>query len=230
MKDRFIQLLLRFDIPRVIAEDVWHDLSGCYREPHRYYHTLAYIEQGLIEFDNLKKIVPALNSQGTSDDFELAWWFHNAVYSLECDTNSIESVKFLNDQIGSNLSMITRSQVAILILMTGDVFQEGTFYDLMRDISYAVLGKSPNVFTAYCSEVEQEALTIMNEQEFIDQRIYWVEKILSGKNIYWTKEFQEQYEWMAKSNLERLIKQLKKRRPWYQRVGDAIKSFKIFKE
>lgn len=78
-----------------VGATVFDDLVRRYGEPPRAYHTLDHIAAGLAELDAISSYVPRL-PRGL---FELAWWFHDAVYDPLATDNERRSEQLLRETL-----------------------------------------------------------------------------------------------------------------------------------
>ena len=95
------------------SESWWYMLESAYTEPHRHYHTLTHIDDGLDVLDKL----------GADLAVKVAFWFHDLYYDVAANDNEERSAKtadHLLPDIPLCYGMDLKQEVVRLILLTKD--------------------------------------------------------------------------------------------------------------
>lgn len=185
------------------SESIYHDLLTRYSEPHRHYHDARHIDQCLQEFDAARGT--ALNPVA----LEWAIWFHDIVYDPKGSDNEERSAKYARECL-QQVSPELAGQVSDLILTT-KTHLPGAVPDapLLIDIDLSILGKSPERFAEYETEIRKEYVWVpMNV--YCGKRVEILRGFLSSKRIYRTKSFHDRYEDAARRNISKLISELRR--------------------
>jgi predicted metal-dependent HD superfamily phosphohydrolase len=149
------------------ADDTHALLMAAWSEPHRRYHQLQHLEEG---------VTLAGQWGGRLGPFwrgllVLGYWFHDAVYDPRGTDNELRSAELARVEL-AKLGVPTPAQdrVAALVMATahGSTAQatSGDFLaDLLVDIDLAIMGASPERFAQYEAQVR-------DEYGFVDDEAY----------------------------------------------------------
>lgn len=185
----------------MLPEDILNDLRTRYSEPHRFYHTLNHIEQGLREIKRLPL------TQQEKDLLTFAYWFHDAIYDVKRHDNEKQSALLamtVAQSLGMNFDQITVIQQLILATKPGRSAQS-KLMQFMMDTDLSIFGQSPAVFDEYEQAIRKEC-------EFVPNEIFWSRRaeilkiFLDRPRIYQTASFRDHYEHQARENLKRSIR------------------------
>ena len=181
-------------------------LLAAWSEPQRRYHTVRHLGDCIALFEQASHLAvhPA--------EVEIALWFHDAVYDLKASDNEARSAAWaeqaLSDaQVGSDV----RARVHELIMATCHAAQAYTDDGrLLVDIDLSILGAEPERFDEYEVQVRQEYAWVPGPL-FRRKRRELLQGFLARQHIYATQWFEQRFEAMARSNLQRSVARL---RPW----------------
>ncbi len=211
MEAEFKNLWLRLT-GRSDYRHLYDDLVRRYSEPHRAYHTLEHIEHGLWEF-NTAVMIPSVHKLYPSREFiELAFWYHDAVYSTDplIKDNEEKSAELLYSVMREHTSYsdVIATFTAELILATKHrtppLFGYAKF---LVDIDLAILGQETCDFDRYEEQIREEYKDVPTII-FRERRKNILKSLLERGPIYQTQYFMERYEAKARQNLARSIRKL----------------------
>ena len=182
----------------------YQQLSNLYREPHRTYHNFEHIAECLSEFDQTRHLAIQPGS------VEFALWFHDAVYDPKASDNEEKSAEMAKRCLEDAGLRTIAATVADLVMATKrhDV---GTNRDaaLVVDIDLSILGKEPNRFEQYETQIRGE-YSWVPEPVFNSRRAEILQTFLARPQIYTNQDFVTRYERRARENLARSIQRLKR--------------------
>lgn len=180
-------------------------LIKAYSETHRYYHTVAHIEAMLIHFDKVR------NLADSPDEVEIAIWFHDAIYNPLSSSNEIDSAQWAKDfLISSGGEATVAERVYELIMATkhdGKIVEND--HKLIVDIDLTILGANESVYDEFEVNVRKE-YKLIPSVIFRKKRIAILMSFLEEEAIYKLDYFKENFEVLARENLNRAISHLLK--------------------
>jgi predicted metal-dependent HD superfamily phosphohydrolase len=182
-----------------------NQLLAAYSEPHRRYHTLQHVREGLAYFDATAMLArrPA--------EVELALWFHDAVYDPRRSDNEERSAQWARDSVlAADCAADVADRVAALVLATAHHTQASDDPDtqLLLDIDLSILGSAPARFEVYEQEVRAEYAHV-DDAAFRAGRAALVEAFLRQPRLYATAAFHDALEARARDNLQRSLERLR---------------------
>jgi predicted metal-dependent HD superfamily phosphohydrolase len=182
---------------------VYQALVAAYAEPHRRYHTLAHLQDCLQQFDTActLTIQPAA--------VEMALWFHDAIYDTHAADNEARSAQWAREALAeAGIAGDVVQHVVDLVLVTQhQAHPVGVDACVLVDIDLSILGRSPEVFDVYESQIRAEYAWVP-AATFRQRRAHILQSFLERPLIYSTPFFQERYETQARANLVRSITRL----------------------
>jgi predicted metal-dependent HD superfamily phosphohydrolase len=178
-----------------------NQLLAAYSEPHRRYHTLQHLREGLAHFEAASMLArrPA--------EVELALWFHDAVYDPRRGDNEARSAQWARDSVlAAGCPADTADRVAALVQATAHHTQGSDDPDtqLLLDIDLSILGAAPARFDAYEQDVRAEYAHV-DEAAFKAGRASFVRALLALPRLYATDAFHDALEPRARANLQRSL-------------------------
>jgi predicted metal-dependent HD superfamily phosphohydrolase len=182
-----------------------NQLLAAYSEPHRRYHTLQHLREGLANFEAAAMLArrPA--------EVELALWFHDAVYDPQRADNENRSARWAHDAvIAAGCAAEVAERVAGLVHATAHHTRPSEDPDtqLLLDIDLAILGAAPARFDAYEQEVRAE-YGHLDDATFRAGRAALVQAFLHQPRLYATAAFHDALDPRARANLQRSLERLR---------------------
>jgi uncharacterized protein (TIGR00369 family) len=188
-----------------VAAPWFEKIESAYSEDGRWYHTLDHIAAMLQLY--------GLHSGGAAaKSTELAIWFHDVVYDSKKGDNEERSGDVFGEfarEARLEPGVVVRAQQLIAATKTHRLPAElakDTDAMLFLDIDLSVLGAAPDVYDSYARAIRKEFEWVPHEQ-FRDGRAK-VLRALTAKQIYLTPSFQQAFEALARSNVERELASL----------------------
>lgn len=135
-------------------------IFGHYREPHRFYHTLAHLDD----------LYQQMERRGVADDdaLFLATIFHDIIYDPQSATNEVDSAKFFNEHFQGDAGL--KEAVTAIILDTQTHKPTTALSELFCEMDLNIL-RQP---LAKLIEYEHQ---IFKEFQFVDYRIYQEKRV-----------------------------------------------------
>jgi predicted metal-dependent HD superfamily phosphohydrolase len=182
-----------------------NQLLAAYSEPHRRYHTLQHLREGLANFEAAAMLArrPA--------EVELALWFHDAVYDPQRTDNEERSAQWAHDSVlAAGCPAEAADRIAGLVRATAHHTRRGDDPDtlLLLDIDLAILGAAPARFDAYEQDVRAE-YGHLDVAAFNAGRLALVQAFLAQPRLYATAAFHDALEARARANLQRSLERLR---------------------
>lgn len=182
---------------------LYEEVSGCYRQPHRRYHTLQHLDESLEQMALARAVAehPA--------EVELALWFHDAVFELDrddCERRSADwAARALRD---AGVDGVQTSRVQALILGTRlGARPDGIDGKLVADVDLVSLA-APHERFAECERQLREERPDLGDEAYRRQRRRALEAFLARQRIYRTDVFREAFERKARRNIRARLRRL----------------------
>ena len=177
-------------------QKILNKLIAAYSEKQRAYHTIQHLYECLILLELVK---PYLN------DFyavALALWFHDAVYDPQAKDNELKSAELFEQYLSQDLSIDIVQKIKRWILVT-QKHEATNELDLqfLLDIDLAILAASPERFTEYEQQIQQEYAWVYPDIYLI-KRKQVLAHFYQTEPLYQTEYFQQNFEQRAKENLK----------------------------
>jgi predicted metal-dependent HD superfamily phosphohydrolase len=186
------------------TEQVWRKLRRHYREPHRYYHTLAHLAHCLRELDLAKEHVVEFNAT------EMAIWFHDVIYHYGARDNEILSVAYFRQLAESTMSMQFIKRVSEFIIAT-----QHTGVAADGDVAFAVdidlsgFGLPWEAYLADSDALRKEAGSISDEQ-YYQGKLRFLSELQRWPSLFQSPFFRHRLESTAQSNIARYTDDLRR--------------------
>jgi predicted metal-dependent HD superfamily phosphohydrolase len=188
---RFVSLWSRSGGAR--AEDVYADLTPCYAEPARHYHTLRHVRRCLRDLDLARDAIP------DADAVELALWFHDVIYVPGARDNEQRSADWFRHHAEGRIAACER--ICTMILATTHTRVPAELDERFAcDIDLSALG-------APRSQFREDGGRLRAERPDLDDCAYELHErtilggLLARPRIYQTDFFHARCETRARSNL-----------------------------
>jgi len=176
------------------------EIEAAWQEPHRAYHTIEHLEQGLALLAEFRHLAarPA--------ELELAWYFHDVVYDpLRADNEERSAEMAKVALLGAGAAPALADRVAELILHTRHTAEPpDPDSRLLIDIDLAILGADPDRYAAYEKAIRDE-YGFVPAALFRRKRREILASFLARPRLYATPELFERFEAQARENLRRVL-------------------------
>jgi len=197
LNDRFLTLCQRLQLPASQAKKYYQELYVLYTDSDRHYHNLAHILNLLTLLDEYRKEVeePLL--------FELAIWYHDAIYKAKAKDNELQSAILARKLFEPYLDTASLSYLNMLIMSTEGHFprQENSDAYLFLDFDLAILAAAPSVYNLYSEAIWQEYKIAYLKLLYKIGRKKVLKNFLTRDKIYFSPDFFAKYEAKARQNI-----------------------------
>jgi predicted metal-dependent HD superfamily phosphohydrolase len=184
-------------------EPLFEQLTACWSEKHRRYHTLQHLGECLAQF----RVVRALAQQ--PGEVALALWFHDAFYDPKRTDNEERSANWaLSSVLQAGLPDEMGGHVHALVMATRhEAVPTDPDARLLVDIDLSILGAEPARFDESDRQIREEYAHVPDEQFRVGRRRILGE-FLARPRLYSTVYFQSALEARARDNLRRALARL----------------------
>lgn len=183
----------------------WYDrLTQAYAEPQRHYHNQQHIAECLAELDGARHLARQ------PEVVELALWFHDAVYDPKAGDNEERSAALAVECLRAGGLEQLAGTVSELVMATKlHGADAGPDAALIVDVDLSILGKGETRFAEYEAQIRKE-YSWVPKLVFNSKRAGILKRFLARDRIYATEYFSDRYEQIARQNLERSVRNLKR--------------------
>lgn len=181
----------------------YEDLRSRYSEPHRYYHALFHIVDGLAQLPE------ALAEADDPSALMAAWLLHDAVYDARADDNEARSAQLaaaMGPRWGLSPAQVARAQGLILATRHREP-PDSPDAERLVDIDLSTLGREPAAFAEYDRDVRRE-YAHLTEQRWRRGRRAVLQQFLGRGRLYWQPRWQERFQAQAERNLQGALARL----------------------
>lgn len=194
---RFVKLCQALELPDRQAKKYYQDLYNLYTDPTRHYHNLVHIFNLLNLLDEYKTKIerPLL--------FELAVWYHDAIYNAKAKDNELQSAILAEKCFDPYLDTARLSYVNALIMSTEGHFprQENQDTYLFLDFDLSILAAAPSIYNLYSEAIWQEYKIAYVKLLYKMGRKKVLKNFLARDKIYFSLDFFTKYEAKARQNI-----------------------------
>jgi predicted metal-dependent HD superfamily phosphohydrolase len=198
MRDDWLSLLKSVGVPPAQAGQLLEELTACYTEPHRAYHTLDHVRDVLSWVQFLRPW--AADPTGV----QLAGWFHDAVYNPRAKDNEEQSARMAKTRLTAlRLPSQTTQGVCRLILLTRHhlTTMDDRDGEVLLDADLAILGAPAEEYENYARAIRLEYAWVP-EPNYRVGRCQVLHSFLERGRIYVTQPMFEHREQQARINLQ----------------------------
>ena len=193
------QLLQKFALDQIAAQDAFTALSTAYHSPGRVYHTLDHIA------DVLHWIEMFHNQAGDLASIQLAAWFHDCIYDPQASDNEEQSAIYAQNVLSSlAVPTVTIQAVTEMILSTKTHKVDADNLDgqILLDADLAILGAPALRYDNYAQAIRQEYGWVP-EASYRMGRIQVLQSFSQRPRIYQTDLLSTMLEAQARVNIRR---------------------------
>lgn len=203
LKETFNELLANYTDDDNLSQELWTEIEKSYSDKKRHYHTLAHLDNLLIQLTEVKSEIKNWNA----NLFTL--YYHDIIYnSLKSDNEekSAELAAKRMKQVSVPVSTIELCSNQILATKS-HVKSADSDTNYFTDADLSVLGQSWDVYTQYYKNVRKE-YSIYPDFVYNPGRKKVLNHFLSMDRIFKTEYFYNKFEVQAKLNLQMEIELL----------------------
>lgn len=179
--------------------EAWDEISRCYLETARAYHTL----------DHIRSLVDLIEEYSADIDNKsmllFTAFYHDIVYVPGSGTNEKDSAAIAMarmKQLHVPNKMIQETNELILLTKSHADVNPSTTQDMLLflDMDLSILGTSPEVYRRYCANIRKE-FKAFPDFLFRNGRRSFLKSQLERPLIFHTKQFRNRYEAQARINM-----------------------------
>ncbi len=200
-KYRFIQLweTLATDFNLEHCTRVFEELSSCYSEQNRHYHTDAHIVHCLTKLDEANRV------ETVAPHIEMAIWCHDVIYNAGDPENEKKSALWFRNHALGHFSESDINQIEELITITEHrETPENVNEQLMVDIDLSSFGMPTDQFEQDGERIRKE-FTELTDDQFIESQMIFLKSLLDRPSLFSTPFFFQNYEAIARENISNLL-------------------------
>ncbi|MFT5647112.1 MAG: putative metal-dependent HD superfamily phosphohydrolase [Aureispira sp.] len=194
---RFLELCQGLKLPDSQAKEYYQQLYDLYTDSNRHYHNLVHIFNLLNLVDTYKISIeqPLL--------FELAVWYHDAIYNAKAKDNELQSAILVQKLFSKYLDSRGLSYVNALIMSTEGHFPKLENQDtyLFLDFDLSILAAESSVYNLYSEAIWQEYKIAYIKVLYNMGRKKVLKNFLARDKIYFSPVFFAKYEAKARQNI-----------------------------
>ncbi len=185
------------------SDALFDQLLAAYTEAQRQYHTLQHLIECLTKFECVHE------QTDFPREFEVALWFHDAIYDVKGHDNEKRSAMWAKESVLSAGRPIEESQrIYDLVMITQHSALPKTKDEkILVDIDLSILGEQAERFDEYDRQVRQEYAWVP-DHVFKEKRREILTHFLARPQIFNSEYFLNNFEVRARENLQRAIAQL----------------------
>jgi predicted metal-dependent HD superfamily phosphohydrolase len=202
MHNRFDGLCCKLGVS---SEDLirWRQkLFAQYKQPSRYYHNLVHIYNFIKIFDEHQMAIQQPLW------FEVAIWWHDAIYDAQRKDNEQKSAQWAVDCWGAYLQDEALAYIKLLINSTEKhlpLEDEGDLYYFL-DMDLSVLATESTTYLIYTDYIAKEYQLYYPKLLYKIGRKKAMKQFFNRSRLYYTSFFYENYEEQAKNNIKLELK------------------------
>ncbi|PKL17317.1 MAG: hypothetical protein CVV49_11575 [Spirochaetae bacterium HGW-Spirochaetae-5] len=185
--------------------DVIIKLTEKYKENHRFYHNLNHIKNMYDTLSNFKDKID------NNESIFYAIWFHDVIYdtkSFDNEEKSSDYAKYVLSDLKINDTIIRKVIQLILITKNHCPIENSFDEKIFLDSDLLILGQNKDKYKEYMESIRKEFHWVDNIN-YNASRITILKKFLKRPTIYFTDEFKDLYESIARQNIQEEISYLK---------------------
>ncbi len=186
-----------------LVHEVFLDLVARYSEPHRFYHTVAHIDNLFTTIGTIRKFSDTVEPD-YSTIITLAIWFHDVIYNTRASDNEEKSIEYAETVLTRlNVCRATLDRVKTLILATEKHHppNEDLTCQIFLDADLAILSANSREYNQYAQAIRHEYAWIpLNEYRVGRKRV--LESFLQRERLYFTAYMYTTKETAARINLK----------------------------
>jgi predicted metal-dependent HD superfamily phosphohydrolase len=197
MKLRFLNLCDTIALPGNIAFHYFDQLSFLYNQKDRYYHNLVHIRNFLdLKDEFLDQIEEPLL-------FELAIWYHDAVYDAKNNDNEQQSFLLVQDHFNNFLDSKQMIHLDHFIMSTAGHFPKSDDSDIFYflDFDLAILATDKDIYKLYSDAIWKEYKKTYSRAIYEKGRKKILKNFLLREKLYFSDAFIVKYDKIARHNI-----------------------------
>jgi predicted metal-dependent HD superfamily phosphohydrolase len=203
LKKIWFNLVINYSLDLNLSQKLWIEIETIYQQHIRYYHNLDH----LIHFVDL-----ALQYQHQIEDFDtflFSVFYHDFIYQVPGKNNELQSAEVAQKRLLLIHYPDTKIRRCFLQICATENHRASQEEDTnwLIDLDLAILGANRDKYIEYANNIRQE-YSIYPDKIYNQGRSKLLNTFLNEKSLYKTKLFQDEFEEVARKNLEWELEQL----------------------
>lgn len=184
---------MKSETSATLPRDVAEELLKRWKEPHRLYHGISHLRQGL----------RALEELGGTRTERIAFWFHDAVQTNSTPEDEQASAALVSRLLAAHESALLVSEVQRLVLLTAGHHTDPGDHPGQRvcDADLSGLGADASVYRKNVNGIREE-MPHLSQQEWVKGRTAFLTRFLERERFFATEIGYVRWERRARANLE----------------------------
>jgi predicted metal-dependent HD superfamily phosphohydrolase len=201
----FVSTIKNYSANQPLTEHLWNEVVKSYTDRKRHYHNLDHLENMLAELSAVK------NEVVDWDTLMMSLVYHDIIYKATAKDNEEKSASIARDR----LMLIHFPEPKInkcseMILATkGHAVSSDHEVNLFTDADLSILGKPWDVYQQYVQSIRKE-YSVYPDILYKPGRKKVLQHFLAMQRIFKTDSFYQQYEDIARQNLQQELAFLNK--------------------
>lgn len=197
LKEYWNSILLKYT-DRLYSDELFRNLINQYSDKSRYYHNSTHIQKMLdfsLAFSD-KIMEPEV--------VQLAIYYHDVIYNSLSKNNETDSASLAVQQLSKttfSAEKIKLTEQFILSTQKHLPLTEHPDVYYFLDFDLAILGTSEDIYQDYAEKIQKEYKWVPSFL-YTKNRTKVLEHFLSRKEIYFTEIFRNEYESVARKNMQ----------------------------
>lgn len=193
------QFITNFSDNEILIRTLWKELESEYTHKNRHYHNLDHIRNMLSQFqqhrDNLR----------SPEAVQFAIWYHDIIYKATRSDNEEKSAEVAQKRLMQLDVPIPIIQKCHDLIIATKTHQSGTGdpdFDYLLDFDLSILGAGWEPYFSYTQNIRKE-YAIYPDFMYKKGRKKVLQHFLATASIFKTPYYKEQFEKIARSNLDK---------------------------
>ena len=182
-------------------EGVFESLLARWSEPHRRYHTLQNIDEGIAHLE------PVLHLAERPGDVEIALWFHDAIYVPGDPANERQSAALFLTHAAGTAPAFRRRVCALVLTTRSNRTPRSNDCKFIDDIDLAGFGASWDDFM-YNGGLLRREFAAQSDADYYRGLSSFIHSLKRRPRFFRTEWFARRYEKQAQDNLTRLLAEI----------------------
>jgi len=203
LQETFIDLISRYTSDKEVSAKLWQEIDTAFAHKKRYYHTLAHLENLLLQLTAVKADI----ADWETTLFTL--FYHDIVYNVLKQDNEEQSAMLAGERLRElHVSGESIDKCCKQIMATkSHSINEDNDTNLFTDADLSILGMDWDTYYGYMQNVRKE-YRIYPDIAYKPGRKKVMQHFLAMDSIYKTSYFHGKYELQARENIARELSML----------------------
>jgi len=202
LEKEFVALVLRYTTNQELATTLWKEIETVFGEEERKFHNLSHLEQ------IITALLPFQKQIEDWDTLLFAVFYHDFVYDVVqyvTDNNNEDKSADKAEEVLKKLNYpaekIERCRQHILATKKHELSSDPDT-NFLTDADLSILGQSPDEYETYHKQIRKEYF-IFPDPIYHAGRQKVLHQFLHMERLFKTDAFHQQYEELAKENMQR---------------------------